>query len=145
MLTSTTTPASAFDTAADTAHPSPTTDGYGAASEHSSSSNITDMYSNSPTLSSGLSYNMTSVSSSTTSSLPPLLPGEMVLAHEHLVTIISFSIHPLSSNLQYAVQTPQGEVFITSPDTISLVPPLPPAVKSSATQSTTPSSHGSTR
>lgn len=67
------------------------------------------------------------------------------MARGHIVTIISSSPHPILPTLQYAVGTPTGEIFVTSIDTISSVPTLPPASKSVATRSTSTSSRAFSR
>lgn len=137
-----TSPVSTFDTAVDMNQPSTIADATTQSGKTTSSSSVTEVYCDPSSLSTGLSYNMTSVSSSTLSSAP-FLPGEMVMAQGHLVHIVDSSTHPVTNDIQYAVRTTTGDVFITSIDTITPVPTLSPAPKSDITISTPSSSRAS--
>ena len=127
MPISTTSPSSTFDIAADTTLPSTIADGYMASSKPSLSSNVTEVCYDPPTLSLGLSYNMTNVPLSFTNTSPFLL-GKMVMACGHFVTILSYSPHPITASLQCAVLRTTGDIFIMSstPSSLSQHSPLYP-------------------
>ena len=138
------------------AQPSEQTQTYNtAASSSSVASTITEMYCDpSPTptqpsqtnssvqssksLGSDLSYAMTSLSSSHDYIFQP---GTMAMANGQVVHILSTSIDENTNVTSYAVRTARNDVFITSHDTLTVIPTLPP--KSVSTSSTSASTRSS--